>query len=122
MSCRAFLWATFLTMNEFEDIKLYVKVHYSSRVSNLQIIKIIYLAILTQLLVIDEGITDEHMKLVDPPPSMFRQVTITNAFIDFFNRAENNALQYIIKDEIVQLYKKHKRKELFSDAINYFGE
>ena len=116
MEFEADVWAVLHILNEFEVIELYVKKCYSRRISKLDVVKIIYLSIIMPLLVVDEGITDKNMKLVDHPSSMHRQVTITSAFRDFFRQADNHQLQR----ELCSLYKKRGSQELFTDAVEYF--
>jgi hypothetical protein len=100
------IWATLRLLSEFDQIKEYIRKFYFKKATELQCIKIIYMAILTPLLIIDERITGDNMTLVDHPPSLVRQTSISNAFVAFFCKNDSNNYWCLIKDELMNIYEK----------------
>jgi len=110
LETEADIWATAQLISDFEDIKESLAQNYSSELSNLDAIKIIYLAATIPLLTAYEKITPENFTQVDHPPAIFRYNDIKEAFVSAFGVRDSIDRKYwgLVKDELLVEYEKYE--------------
>lgn len=110
LETEADMWATAKMLAGFEEIKECFVRDYSESISNLETVKILYMATLIPLLTVHEKITPQNMLHVDHPPSFIRHNDIKEVFVDALgiNESLDNRLWNLIKDELLCDYERYE--------------